>query len=160
HSIPVVNTLGTGGPVRADRLTLESRDGWPGCSIGSSGGRCRVWQVMSRGRDPGAGQPPRERVHVDYPLWHRLLRRPVSLQLPDGVPLISPLEQHGRPPAWSIIDTRLDVSIASAFTARVNAFLPVLRESPGGSRSKTSGFEAMLPVVLDHHLKGEARWRR
>ena len=28
----------------------------------------RVWQVMSRGRDPSQGRPPPEGVHVAYPL--------------------------------------------------------------------------------------------
>jgi len=33
---------------------------------------------MSRGRAPGAGQPPLESASVGYPLWHQLLGRPVS----------------------------------------------------------------------------------
>ena len=40
------------------------------CAVPSAPGaaRVRVWQVMSRGRDPSQGRPPPESVHVAYPL--------------------------------------------------------------------------------------------
>ena len=40
------------------------------CAVPSAPGAAsvRVWQVMSRGRDPSQGRPPPEGVHVGYPL--------------------------------------------------------------------------------------------
>jgi len=48
-----------------------------GCGSGSSGGSLaagvRVWQVMSRGRAPGAGQPPLEGASVGSPQRRRVV---------------------------------------------------------------------------------------